>query len=523
MNILIDPHEVATAANPMRFLIASTGSSGGGKSMNVFGISDIDTEEDHTYVLNIFGVERTITLKSAPADSFDWPVATTGMSNSDWADTLQARIEHTYEFATYYDITRASTDIILTAKEEGPYYDFVEVSNSMKGVKLEVTNGLTGGGTVEGVLMQVITIPGGVIFGEDYKPVDAAGHVKFDVCEYVYCRILHDYTVNHFHMTPGSGGSPFVFQYSDLVFSYRAKFYEKIAGVFGVCHWSDIKWAIAGALNRESLVKEAVALADGMFNESFWMQHFLTWAPAKRYAGVNEPISLFFMLQGYNDLGTLKVILTVVDQENTPSDFELKSFTFFPAYSIIEVLAGYTQLEIASNWIEFAKEWRIWLATGTAGHYVPVSEIRYFYLDETYYENQRSFIFKNSFGVFDSFRCTGKFKSTLEYQREISQMIPEDLETYSNAPIVATKVEESQTFKANSGWLDKTYLIYLRDFLRSTEIYEVDPDGNLFKCILTSKKVEMMEDKNQNYNLSFEYERAYTDQFFSQFTSHPNL
>ena len=108
MNILIDPHEVALAANPMRFLIASTGSTGGGKSMNVFGISNVDTQENHTYVLNIFGVQRTITLKSTLVDSYDWPVATLGMSNSAWADMLQARIERTYEFATYYDITRAS-------------------------------------------------------------------------------------------------------------------------------------------------------------------------------------------------------------------------------------------------------------------------------------------------------------------------------------------------------------------------------------------------------------------------------
>jgi len=259
-----------------------------------------------------------------------------------------------------------------------------------------------------------------------------------------------------------------------------------------------------------------------MFAQLYWKQHFLSWAPPKRYVGINEPVSLYFMLQGWNDVNTWKVVLTVVDVAFYEVEIVLKTFTTFPAFSIFEVLAGYTQLQDIFSGIQSVKQWRIHISGGAVGHPEPVSEIRYFYLDETYYENQRSFIFKNSFGVFDSLRCTGKFISGLEYQRETSQMIPQELETFSNAPMVATKIEETRTFKANSGWLDREYLMYLRDFLRSTEIYEVDPDGNLFKCILTSKKTDLLEDKNQNYNLSFEYERAYADQFYSQYTSHPN-
>jgi hypothetical protein len=308
-----------------------------------------------------------------------------------------------------------------------------------------------------------------------------------------------------------------------LVLAYKATFFEKINGVFGTGYPASIKWGIAGALNRESLVREAATTTnDGMFAQLYWKQHFLSWAPPKRYVSANEPVSLFFLLQGWNDVNTWKVILTVVDIADFEVEFVLKTFTTFPAFSIFEVLAGYTQLQDIFSGIQSVKQWRIHIGGGAVGHPEPVSEIRYFYLDETYYENQRSFIFKNSFGVFDSLRCTGKFISGLEYQRETSQMIPQELETFSNAPIVATKIEETRTFKANTGWLDREYLMYLRDFLRSTEIYEVDPDGNLFKCILTSKKMDLLEDKNQNYYLSFEYERAYTDQFYSQYTSHPN-
>ena len=89
----------------------------------------------------------------------------------------------------------------------------------------------------------------------------------------------------------------------------------------------------------------------------------------------------------------------------------------------------------------------------------------------------------------------------------------DEVETSFNAPGTYTMIKESQSYKANSGWLTKDYLNFLRDFMLSGDIFEVD-GSRLLKCLLTSKKTAMFKDLEYNYSLAFEYESAYDDFFF---------
>jgi hypothetical protein len=89
----------------------------------------------------------------------------------------------------------------------------------------------------------------------------------------------------------------------------------------------------------------------------------------------------------------------------------------------------------------------------------------------------------------------------------------DDAETPYNAPGSYTMITESQTFKANSGWLTREFQNYLRDFMLSADIFEVE-GTSLLKCLLTSKKTSLFKDTDYNYALAFEYERGYDDFFF---------
>ncbi|MEI6900732.1 MAG: hypothetical protein WCL00_12710, partial [Bacteroidota bacterium] len=327
MNILSNPHEVALAGNPMRYLIAATGSVGGNKAINIIRVDDVDGDEFHDLKVTFLGEQRTFTLRDSPGDAFEWPIAESGTTISDWADALQAQIERNYYLASNFEITRDNLDIILTAKEEGPSYNFHEDENTTKGIKLLVTGGNVATYAVQGILMQIKTWPANVLIGEDYKPVDSVGHVRFDAAEYIFCRILHDYTEQHFHMQMGSGASPLVFVYSDLVIRYKTTFFEKVNGVFGTGHPDNVQFALAGGLNRESLVREVDnTYDDGMFAQWFWCTRFFTWAPPERKVGAFEPISLYYMLFGANNVETWKIILTTVNSSNVETDTLIKTF-----------------------------------------------------------------------------------------------------------------------------------------------------------------------------------------------------
>ena len=211
MNILSNPHEVAMAGNPMRYVIASTGSSGGNKAINILRFDDVDFEEFHNLKVTFQGEQRNFVLRDSPGDAFEWPIGITGMSPSDWADTVQDQIERCFYLTSNFEITRDSLDIVLTAKEDGPGYDFHEDENTIKGIKLLVTGGNIATFAVQGILMQIKTWPAGILIGEDYKPVDTIGHVKFDAAEYI---LLHgDHAVNDFFRSrckayPPSGHGP---------------------------------------------------------------------------------------------------------------------------------------------------------------------------------------------------------------------------------------------------------------------------------------------------------------------------
>jgi hypothetical protein len=179
-------------------------------------------------------------------------------------------------------------------------------------------------------------------------------------------------------------------------------------------------------------------------------------------------------------------------------------------FSVYEFMAGYGQLDLSTVLTGGVIAWELYLVdeNGTI-----ISDIRRFELDEKYYENVRYFRFRNSWGTYDSLRCTGVFETIVEHEREKVIFMSDEIESSFNSPGAYSMVKEAQSFKANSGWLSKEFLNYLRDFMLSGDIFEVD-GIRLLKCLLTSKKTSMFKDGNYNYSLAFEYERAYDDFFF---------
>ena len=511
MEISKKPFLVSFAGNPMRYLLTFDSGGGGNeqmKSVIEIGFSDVDTMPDHSIAVTMMGETRTFTLKSEPSTKDHLPIAQDRWDSVRWCQACFNYILNDVQLSKNYDITIDDSVITLTAKTASSEYDWSTGTNTVIGVTVTTTMaGMAGTqAVVEGVLLQVWK-NGTELLGADYKPLDTAGNVKFDVQEYVFASLLQvqppRFSLNaaSFHRNV----------YADYFLKFRTVFCDRVAGAYLPRTYSDpdniFCYAIAGGLNREDLVSNNLVSTD-YFNLTDTKKKFLSWSPPSKITDKLETHSLFFAFQTPSFTSyQLKALISTGEIESVVN---LTSLLIVEYWKVVEFMAGYEQLELSKYLEGNVEKWQLYLVDNLGN---VISDVREFALDQKYHENTRYFRFRNSWGTYDSLRCTGVFETIVEQEREKVIFISDETETCYNTPGAYTMIKEAQSFKANTGWLTREYLNYLRDFMLSSDIYEVE-DGRLLKCLLTSKKTSLFKDAQYNYSLAFEYERAWEDFFF---------
>jgi hypothetical protein len=518
MEITNHPFLTSFAGNPMRYLL-TTGSGGGGgggidpidgiNSIVEIDFSDIDPTPDHAIEITFMGATRTFTLKNEPSTKDHLPIADDVWTPAEWAQACYDYIVRDRQLTDSYDITNdVAGTIVLTAKTPDTQYDWSSGANTVVGVTVTTTqNGAAGTsgttGTVEGVLMSVYKNPM-VLLGQDYKPLDATGSVRFEIQEYIYSTLLL-LAQPRFKLAYGTAHH---YMWADFFLKYLTSFCNRVDGVYQDRSYSEgYCYALPGGLNREDLVANNFNNTD-YFNLTATKKKFLTWAPPSKITDKVETHSLFFAFQSPSY--THYKMKAHIYSGNTGETIDCTGLYTVTPWTVVEFFAGYAQLGLAAELEGNVDRWEMYLVDDSDN---VISDVRSFELDPKYYENTRYFRFRNSWGTYDSLRCTGVFENIVEHEREKVIFINNETETSYNAPGAYSMVKEAQSFKANTGWLAKDYLNYLRDFMLSTDIFEVE-DARLLKCLLTSKKTSLFKDKEYNYSLAFEYERAWDDFFF---------
>ncbi len=510
MIISTTPKLMSFAGNPMRYLLSSeTGTGTGGiRSVVKIRFTDIDTSEDHAITIDQNGVERTFSLKAEPATKADVPVSDGDFSSADWCKAWYDYLIHDIDFASSYEIDIEDTDIILTAKTASSEYDISQVSNTITGIEIftETSGDSQTTTAVEGVMMRIYK-NGTALLGEEYKPLDSFGNVRFDVQEYIYANLLMAYPPRFNNSLAG-----LYWVYHDYICKYRTIFVNKVNGAWEErSYGDDFRYAIPGGLNREDLVANNLANVD-FFSLSKTKSTFLTWSSFTKETDKISKESLFFTFQEPAGYTQFRLKVTYWLSTGVCVTKPLTDLVTITPWTVVEFTVGYTELGFATMVGPDVIKWTVFLTNenGTI-----ISDQFTFEMDPFYHENTRYFRFRNSWGVYDTLRCTGNFELTLEHERETASFISEDNETAYNAPLRTISTKQLQLFKANTGHLSRDNREYMRDFERSFDIYEI-ADGRLYPVNITSKKSNLAKDGEYNYFLSFEYERAYSDFFFSR-------
>ncbi len=480
----IKPPDLAFSGNPVRYKIDV--SDGGGTaapdySVNTITFTDIDTTEDHDVSVTLLGEPVSFTLKAAPDGPTEIPAAESGMTVLAWATSIYERLQRNSTLMLNYDITFDDSLLVitLTAKEYGALYDITAGTNNITGMSLDTTvGGSSGSAPVDGVMLWVFD-KNNVVIGQDYKPLNSTNYVDFDIAEYLKVA-LSSLTHPLFHLSPGA---QLIYQFNpDFILKYRVGAAYVTDGVIGTMIYDFYHYAITGGLSRAAQ-NYWNAISGGFWYNSANNSRFMTWLPGTKKTFKDSKELLYFAVQ---DLTLTKISLNVsyTCTDGTTGSFVAYELTTSTKYQVIECDCGYKELGLDS--VAVGKEvsaWSVHLKNNSAQ---TISEIRYFEINDNYYEFTRSFVFKNSYGVFETITFTGKGSDKKTYERESVSYISNQVETSFNVPDRNSQVLQRSTYSVNTGWISSAMYDYMSDFFKALEIYQIVGD-NLFRIRITGK------------------------------------
>jgi hypothetical protein len=472
-----------------------------------------ESEESHldeSFTLSFNGISQEFTFKVNPDNSgLQLHVFVFDSDFEQWIYQIADELRQNYYINKYClveVVLEGSYRIAIEAREEGSAYTFTADTDEMTDMAEVAEENVPG--TDKTMLDNYRILVEACLHGEQDWLSEVAGtdaitpdndnKAGFDIASYFASRLITGFT---FPKTTQSvplwpdGCKKIFFRYAEMYGGTVKKLFSR---------YSFPSYIIKGGLSRQDRQFYADESTD-FFSYGDNLKRFLTHRPNNKTTSKDSPERLFFLLT--DQYRNISMHVEYMLDTGIGAGREVETLSTEQG-SLIELCCGFYELEIPEN----AIYWEVFLSNASG---VEISERYRFIPDNNDFLNTRHFIFRNSFGVYDALYCTGQFEKTGSYERTVISTIDE---TEFTAHLSRQKVfypEETQSYSANTGFISKDILDYLRDFLLSEEIWEVRGDI-LVPVVLTSKQAQMFKDRSHLYSLSFEYEVAWTDQHYSR-------
>lgn len=441
-----------------------------------------------------------------------------GMNLNNWVQyyVLPALLLNYYiarDFTAIYGTIYGAPYIVLTSKTKGIAYN---ISNSIGlSGRCQITNTIIAVDEVarENYGVIISTSLNGILINTDKLDPDANGDFYTDFSE-VFKAYLSS-TISH----PQQTSLPVIAHY-EICKPFKYKYAETYGNVIRKISTELTSYALAGGMSyiHQAQFNEE---ASTFFAKLQYNKQFLTWQPRVKTIFADQPESLFYInFLGYSEI-TRKVKLYFTD--NTDATFTLPAQTghSYSMMQVYEFITTYNTLQLAALApTKTIRMYEFWLEIfGTIfrrGTVIKISESMFYEVDRRVMPNKRTFRFRNSLGGWDTEVFTGESVTSSDIERTVYNVQLGYTFTTKNSQVAEFSALEKLSFTANTGWiLSKERADYMRQFLLSKERYEI-VDGKLLPIILTSGKIDLVNDADDIYNCEIEYTRAYTDDHFSR-------
>jgi len=518
IDVTESPNFISFAGNPLIYEACSDNCliALGSRASFELLVSSVDTVEGHAFHLQFAG--KALVFQTASFTGFDgllFEVGYPGQTFNDFADNIYQCFLENYEIQKFYNVAlgpvgTSERKITLQARKSGSDGTVVFTNIDVAGVG----QGASVPGSDDqyrdyfGVLCLVRDAAGNPI-GEDIKPADFIGCSRFDISDYLQSKFAA-WEMARFEF-PELEGNAIVHGW-DYLLKYRASFAETLAGRVKGLLSTGWKYALAGGLNHELLASLNENNQD-YFTIGTNKLKFLTWLPATKYSCSGTMEKLFFLFHDNASGLQYRLEVTVTFADGSQKIINPTPLVTCPAYSVVEFKVGFDHLDLVNAW--YGHTVKSWEAVLVGPNGDCLSERRTFIHDTRVFDHGKVFFYRNSFSAYDTFRFLGKSELNLEYERLSGSIFREEKYSFFNAPSKQFGAKETQSCKANSGWVSLEEKNCLRELLLSPEAYE-QIGKELFQIVVRSAKVTpFLKDGEYLYNLEIDYERSYQNSFFS--------
>lgn len=239
---------------------------------------------------------------------------------------------------------------------------------------------------------------------------------------------------------------------------------------------------ISNQLAKSYAIKAGLANEDFYaFSESFfntWQttaRQFLTWQPNNKRVSPQQEEYLYFLVNFTPKPQSLRLRFQSYNSDGSASD----AVTAMPLanpllYSVVCCPVGMQALDVNPQ----AVRYDVWLSNEQNKR---VSEVRSYIVDQSLEEYDRSILFVNSLGGWDTLRLTGQGQRSLKVIQSTA-----DIERPANAGVDFSElkiiaIEGEYDLQISTGYFKRdaiNYLKYLDELLLSEEIYLITDKGH---------------------------------------------
>jgi len=257
---------------------------------------------------------------------------------------------------------------------------------------------------------------------------------------------------------------------------------------------------ITNELPKMYAIKAGLANEDFYaYGDSFWknwqigQRQFLTWQPNYKSIFEDQEEYLQFVLNFTPKPQVLKLRYQSYDNDGVSSDAITAMSLANPLlYSVITCPVGMEALAIPAD----AARYDVWLSNEQDKR---VSEVRSFFVDHSHEEFDRSILFVNSLGGWDTLRLTGQAQRSLKVVQSTAEIErPADAGVdFSELKIIS--IEGEYDFQISTGYLKRdaiNYLRYLDELLLSEEVYLITDKGHRPLQLTTTAMVDQADNQD---------------------------
>lgn len=496
--------EVGLAGNPMVLELTTDNqySAAGSKAGLELTFSGIDTTAGHSITFSWNTLSITFTLAAAPDDSGEQlPAATVGEAQDDWMARVAAALQLNYYILRDFEVESdvATNKITLTAREKGSDYTVTVSDNTITNVAFSATAGTdrTLRENYE-LVARVYNEATGELLTEDRIAPDSDGAAEFD---------FHDVLAQELEtgfLWPEESATLYE-QKQDMIKAYLVKYAESYGDtVRKITAYAEDAYAAAGGFDYKML-----AALNGVeysyLDYIITFKSFLTWQPATKTINKTQPEKLYFLI--FDTFSSISLMVKVYYEDGTNSGNQT-AFTINPAdkYTIWELLTGYALLDVEQYSSKTPTKYKVWIKDKNGNIR---SRVQTYVIDPRYYRNERTFLFRNSLGGYDTLRATGRRTSRNEYERMYSRRNDEE---YAIEQVY--KALETSSFTQNTGWITQSERDWLRELLISREVYVIIGDYK-FPVIIENSRQELYDDNEDLYDLEIKYRYNFFNPVYS--------